>query len=200
MKLKIFLFIILILALCRINSLIDENKRLKSNQDILLSEKAAITTESQKYKVADSLNAIKVSELQLTLAEYKKYRANDLQLIKQLKSKKSDAQKVISAELEMHNGASAKLKDTITNQSDTLKCFNYKSKWTDISGCIDFKRDTIDLQIKNRESLIIVNTVVHKRFLGFLWKTKKVKSQQTHVLSHNPNTEIVNCECINVKK
>ena len=100
MKLKIFLFIILILAFFRIDNLLSENSRLKSNQDILLSEKESIMAESQKYKIADSLNAIKVSELQLTLKEYKKYRTQDLQLIEQLNIKKSNLQKVINTQSE----------------------------------------------------------------------------------------------------
>ena len=205
MKLKIFLFIILILAFFRIDNLLSENSRLKSNQDILLSEKESIMAESQKYKVADSLNAIKVSELQLTLKEYKKYRAQDLQLIEQLNIKKSNLQKVIDSQTETINSLSAKLNDsiridTVTNIADTLKCFDYKSKWTDVSGCIDLKRDSINLQIKNRESLKIVETVVYKRFLGFLWKTKRIKSRHVDIVSENPNTKITNCEYISVKR
>lgn len=205
MKLKIFLFIILILAFFRIDNLLSENSRLKSNQDILLSEKESIMAESQKYKVADSLNAIKVSELQLTLKEYKKYRAQDLQLIEQLNIKKSNLQKVINTQSETISTLSINIRDSIiadiaTSQIDTLKCFKYKSKWTDVSGCIDLKRDSINLQIKNRESLKIVETVVYKRFLGFLWKTNKVKDRQVDVVSENPNTTITNLDYVSIKR
>lgn len=205
MKLKIFLFIILILAFFRIDNLLSENSRLKSNQDILLSEKESIMAESQAYRVSDSLNAAKVSELQFTLKEYKKYRAQDLQLIEQLKVKKSDLQKVIDSQTETINSLSAKLNDsiridTVTNITDTLKCFDYKSKWTDVSGCIDLKCDSINLQIKNRESLKIVETVVYKRFLGFLWKTNKVKDRQVDVVSENPNTTITNLDYVSIKR
>ena len=205
MKLKIFLFIILILAFFRIDNLLSENSRLKSNQDILLSEKESIMAESQKYKVADSLNAIKVSELQLTLKEYKKYRAQDLQLIKQLNIKKSNLQKIINAQSETINALSINIQDslitdTVTNQIDTLKCFKYKSKWTDISGCLNLRHDTVNIQINNRESLKIIETAIHRRFLGFLWKTKKIKSRHVDIISENPNTKIVDCEYISVKR
>ena len=195
----------LVLAFHKIHKLKEENTRLLSNQEILLTQKQAIMAESQAYRVSDSLNAAKVSELQFTLKEYKKYRAQDLQLIEQLKIKKSDLQKVIDSQTETINSLSAKLNDsiridTVTNIIDTLKCFDYKSKWTDVSGCIDLKRDSINLQIKNRESLKIVETVVYKRFLGFLWKTNKVKDRQVDVVSENPNTTITNLDYVSIKR
>ena len=195
----------LVLAFHKIHKLKEENARLLSNQEILLTQKQTIMAESQAYRVSDSLNAAKVSELQFTLKEYKKYRAQDLQLIEQLKVKKSDLQKVIDSQTETINSLSAKLNDfiridTVTNIADTLKCFDYKSKWTDVSGCIDLKCDSINLQIKNRESLKIVETVVYKRFLGFLWKTNKVKDRQVDVVSENPNTTIANLDYVSIKR
>ena len=195
----------LVLAFSKIHELKEENVRLLSNQEILLTQKETIMAESQTYRVSDSLNAAKVSELQFTLKEYQKYRAQDLQLIKQLKIKKSDLQKVIGSQTETINSLSAKLNDSIridaiANTVDTLKCFNYKSKWTDVSGCVDLKCDNTDLQIKNRESLKIVETVVYKRFLGFLWKTNKVKDRQVDVVSENPNTTITNLDYVSIKR
>lgn len=192
------------LAFHKIHKLKEENTRLLSNQEVLLTQKQIIMAKSQSYKVSDSLNAAKVSELQFTLKEYKKYRAQDLQLIEQLKVKKSDLQKVIGSQTETIYSLSAKLNDsiridTIISIANMLKCFDYKSKWVDVSGCIDIKCDSINLQIKNRESLKIVETVIHKRFLGFLWKTNKVKNRQIDVVSENPNTKIMNCEYISIK-
>lgn len=197
--------ITLVFAFSKIHSLKEENARLKSNQDILLTEKEFVMSESQKYKVSDSLNAVRVSELELTLKEYKQYRSEDLKLIEQLKAGKSDLQKIITSQYETISTLYAKLQDSIridttTNQIDTLKCFDYKSKWTDVKGCVDLRRDTVELQINNRESLKVVETVTYKRFLGFLWKTNKVKSRQVDVVSENPNTEIMNCEYVSIKR
>ena len=195
----------LALAFHKIHKLKEENARLLSNQEILLTQKQTIMVESQAYRVSDSLSAVRVSELEFTLKEYKRYRSDDLKLIEQLKAGKSDLQKIITSQSETINTLSAKLNDSIrvdttTNLVDTLKCFDYKSKWTDVRGCIDLKKDTVNLQIKNRESLKIVETVVYKRFLGFLWKTSKVKSRQVDIVSENPNTEIMNCEYISIKQ
>ena len=197
--------IALIFAFSKIHSLKEENARLKSNQDILLTEKEFVMSENQKYKVSDSLNAVQVSEFELTLKEYKRYRNEDIKLIKQLKAGKSDLLKIITSQYETISTLSTKLQDsiridTVTNQIDTLKCFDYKSKWTDVKGCIDLRQDTVELQINNRESLKVVETVTYKRFLNFLWKTNKIKSKQVDIVSENPNTEIINCEYISIKR
>lgn len=195
--------LLIVITGIRIKNLKEENNMLKSNQEVLLSEKESIMAQSQLYKVSDSLNAAKVTELQLSLSEYKKYRKQDLKLIEQLKVSKSDLQRVISSQTETINLLSAKLSDSIridttTNTVDTLKCFNYKSKWTDVAGYVDLKRDTVELQISNRESLKIVETVKYKRFLGFLWKTNKIKSRQVDVVSQNPATSIVSVDYISI--
>lgn len=187
----------------RLKKLRDENNRLKSNQEMLLTEKEPGISKSQLYTVSDSLNAAKITELQLSLSEYKKYRKQDLELIKQLQINKSDLQRVISSQIETINLISAELNDSIrisadTNAVDTFKCFNYKSKWVDVTGCVNLNKDTVELHIVNRESLRVVEVVEYKRFLGFLWKTNKVKSRQVHVISENPATSIINVDYINI--
>lgn len=195
--------IIAVISIKAINNLKTENNRLLANQEVLMSENSAFSQENRKYKVSDSLNAAKVAQLQLTLDEYKRFRASDLKLIEKLKVDKSDLSKIISSKTETVNSLTAKLesmmvKDTVTNRIDTLKCFNYKSIWTDISGCLNLSNDSIELNITNRESLKIVESVKYKRFLGFLWKTNKIKSKNVDVISLNPNTKIENVEYINV--
>lgn len=197
----IIILIISVATFSKIKVLKEENARLKANQEILLTENKAIMSDNRKYVVSDSLNAVRTSQLELTLKEYKKYKSKDLELIKQLKSRKSDLQRVINSQSETISNLSAKLKDSIpADSADTLKCFNYKSKWIDVDGCISLNCDSINLQIKNRESLRVIEMVVRKRFLGFLWKTNKVKSKHVNVLSENPNTKIVNCEYISIKR
>lgn len=190
-------------SVARIRSLKSENDRLKGNQELLLSEKESLTAQSQFYKVSDSLNATKIAALNFSLSEYEKYRKQDIKQIEQLKISKSDLQAVVSSQSETINLLSIKLKDsiridTVTFNNDTLKCFKYKSKWTDVAGCLNLNRDTIELQIANRESIKVVETIKYKRFLGFLWKTSKVKSRQVDIVSDNPNTSIINSEYVNI--
>lgn len=186
-----------------VNRLKEENTRLKENQEILLSEKDFIAAKSQTYKISDSLNAIKITGLQLSLSEYNKYRKQDLKLIGQLKVNKSDLQSVISSQTETINSLYAKLNDTIRidtirNVIDTVKYFNYKSKWTDVCGYVDLSKDTVNLKITNREAIRIVETAKYKRFLGFLWKTNKLKSRHIDIVSENPSTTITNVDYISI--
>ena len=193
----------LVLAFHKIHKLKEENECLKSNQEILLTEKESAMAQSQLYKVSDSLNAAKVTELRLSLSEYQKYRKEDISLIEQLKVKIFDLQQPGSSQSETIFALTSQLKDSIRNNEttgtvDTVKCFDYNSKWADVAGCIS--ADTVELQIVNRESLKIVETVKYKRFLGFLWKTNKVKSRHIDIVSENPYTKIISIEAISIER
>lgn len=204
--LKIFIAVVLcIFGLSYYNDLKNENTRLKSNQNILLLEKESLMAQSQAYKVSDSLNAAKVSALQLTVSEYEKYRAQDLALIKALKIRKANLDRIVSTQIETINTLGIKLRDsikidTVTYRPDTVKYFSYKSKYIDVSGRIDIWHDTLELKVHSREELKVIETVKYKRFLGFLWKTNKIKSRQLDIISKNPCTSIINTEYIIVAR
>lgn len=181
----------------RISNLAEENTRLQNNQSTLLSENNALIAESQKYKTSDSLSAIKVNELRLTLEEYKKYRSDDLALINKLNIDKREMQKVIDLQAKTINDLAAPLRDTVIiyKGSETgVKAFSYRSQWTDVEGLINLQSDSVNLSVRNRESLVIVESVKYKRFLGFLWRTKKIKSRSVDIVSRNPNTEIIDAD------
>ena len=75
----------------KIETLTQERDKYKQNTEILLEE-------SKTYKVRDSLNAIKVESLELTIKEFEKFRAEDAQLIKDLKRKNNDLKSVSKAQ------------------------------------------------------------------------------------------------------
>lgn len=186
----------------RVNNLVEENRRLQNNQAVLLTENNAIMAECRKYKTSDSLNAYKVSELRLTLEEYKKFRSQDLELIRKLKLDKSDMQKVINSQSETIYDLTTQIRDTVivvdTVERD-FKSFGYNSKWVEVSGQIDLASNTVSLDIRNREELTIVESVERKRFLGFLWKTNKIKRRDVDVVSKNPNTEIIDVDYVSIE-
>ena len=203
-KLSILIAIIATIAIsfARISNLKDENERLQSNQSLLLSENNAIAAECRKYRISDSLNAYKVSELRLTLEEYKKFRHDDLELINKLKLDKSDMQKVIDMQHETIYKLYTELKDTVIVHDTIIrnaKSFEYKSHWIDVLGQIDLDNNLVALDIHNREALTVVESVERKRFLGFLWKTNKIKRRDVDVVSKNPNTEIIDVDYVSVE-
>ena len=203
---KLGIYVVIILVLCLFfydySRVKKSNETLKSNQEILLSEKSGLLAENNRYRVADSLNAIKAEELRLTAYEYKKYYAESLKTISKLRLDKRDMQRVIDFQANTISQMSTSLRDTVIIQDTTraLKAFDYKSKWTDVSGLIDLAQNTVDLNIENRESLVVVESVEYKRFLGFLWKTKNIKNRSVDIVSLNPNTTIINAEYKSIEK
>lgn len=53
---------------------------------------------------------------------------------------------------------------------------------------------------ENRDSLLVAETVKYKRFLGFLWKTSKVKDRKVDVVSKNPHTKILGVEFTTIRE
>lgn len=202
MKIKIILTLIAIIASClmcnRIQYLTEENNRLSNNQETLL-------TENEHYKIRDSLNVSKTNQLELKLSELKKYKSEYTQLVKDLNIENSQLEQIISVNAETITNLKAMLRDsirldTVSNIIDTLKCFEYKSKYTDVSGCIN--KDIIDMQIRNRESLKAIESKKKKKFLFFklpIWLFG-YKSKQLDIVSLNPNTTIEYIEYISVTK
>lgn len=202
---KIKLLIVLLLlgagaySYITINKLKHENAILQNNHDILLASNSEAQNDIQRYKVQDSLSAVKVSALLLTLDDYERYRASDAALIKKLQTDKNDLLRVVSAQAETINSFETALRDTviiIDSVKVPVQTFNYFSTWTDVSGVI--AKDSIALDIANRESLQIVETVKYKRFLGFLWKTSRIKRRDLDIVSKNPNTSILDVDYIQI--
>lgn len=184
-----------------ITNLREENAILQNNHDILLISNSEAQTALQSYRVQDSLNAVKIGALLLTIDDYEHYRSSDAALIKKLQTDKNGLQRIISTQAETINKFEAALQDTAIAIDSALvaaQVFNYQSTWTDVSGII--AKDSIILSIVNRESLQIVETVKYKRFLGFLWKTNRIKSRDLDIVSKNPNTSILNVDYIHIVK
>lgn len=192
MKTKIpYIIVIVILAACYISfgHLKNENKRLKANQETLLDS-------VKSFKVSDSLKAITVGNLELSLKQYKKYHADDAILIKQLKGQKPEV--VIKPSIQTEYKIRTELKDSIIYK-DTLKTILYKSKWNYISGFIN--KDTINLSIVNYDELLITESLQKKKFLFFRLPISifGYKRKVLNVISKNPNTKITSIEYITIK-
>lgn len=180
----------------RINNLTVERDKYRSNTETLLQD-------VRTYQTKDSLNAAKVGNLELKLSEYKKYRAEDLALIKTLQAKNRDLERVTTAQMETINELRATVRDSIVYlPGDTvttiLRCIEYSDKWVDFDGCII--NNTFSGKIITRDSLLITESVQYKRWLGFLWKTKRIKNREFDIVSKNPNSKITGFEVITIEK
>lgn len=181
----------------KIKRLTEERDRYRSNTEILLQD-------VKTYQTKDSLNAIKVGNLELSLAEYKKYRADDLALIKTLRAKNRDLERITTTQMETINELRATVRDSIVylpgdTVTTVLRCVDIVEPWFELHGCATPDGQFTGTHI-NRDSLLIVETVQYKRFWGFLWKTKKIKNREIDVVSKNPATKILGVEFVTIEK
>lgn len=180
----------------RINQLTGERDKYRTNTETLLQDVS-------RYQTKDSLNAAKVGVLELKLSEFERYRASDAELIKTLQTKNRDLERVTTTQMETINELRATVRDSIVylpgdTVTTVLRCIEYSDKWVDFDGCV--KNNTFSGKIITRDSLLITETVQYKRWLGFLWKTKKIKNREIDVISRNPHTKIMGVEYIEIEK
>lgn len=156
----------------------------------------------QHYQTADSLNVANIETLILTLDEYKKYRADDLATIKALETKSRNIASVAKVATKTAANVSTIVRDSIVFRdryiADTINCIDIVDDFFVMHGCID--GDKFDGEYIAFDSLMAVETIKYKRFLGFLWKTKRVKDRRLDIVSKNPNTIIEDVEHVIIKE
>lgn len=162
--------------------------RIKENMEVLLESNNDLILKAHYYQIQDSLNVAQIRSLELTAKEFKTYREEDAKLIESLKIRNKDLEALVNTKLETRDTILVAVHDTIPG----VATFNYTSTWTDLSGTIDMIKDTMQINIANREDLEVIESVTRKRFLGFLWYCKRLESRKVDVVSHNPNTTIKN--------
>ena len=178
----------------RISNLKKEHDKYRENTEILLGQ-------VEQYETKDSLHAATVGILRLKIEEYEKYRSADAKLIETLKTKNRELQQVTTTQLQTIDSIRATVRDSVyTYNNDTveLQCIDVHNQWFDLQGCI--YNDEFSGKYESRESLLIAITVQYKRFLGFLWKTNKIKNRKVDIISRNPNTKIVGFEVVEIEK
>jgi hypothetical protein len=208
MKLKLWhVAAYLILAVVLATTIGIQRKRIqdiKADRDKYRSNTEALLQDVERYQTKDSLNAVTVRVLQLKVSEFEKYRADDAALIKTLQTKNRDLQNVTTAQLQTINELRGTVRDSIVylpgdTVTTVLRCVDIIDPWFELHGCATPAGDFSGTYI-NRDSLLIAATVKYKRFLGFLWKTRKVKNRKIDAVSKNPNTEILGIEYIEIEE
>lgn len=178
----------------RIDELKKERDRYRANTNALFNE-------AQQYRVRDSLNAARAESLELTVKEYERFRADDAALIKELKSRNRDLASVNKSQSETIIALQSIPRDT-TIIRDTIRipavAVHCGDAWYDFNGLLTAQEFTGTLV--HRDSLLLVETVQYKRFLGFLWRTNKVKNRQLDCVSKSPHNFIKGLEYVVIEK
>ena len=180
----------------RINQLTGERDKYRTNTETLLQDVS-------RYQTKDSLNAAKVGVLELSIQDYERFMKEDADLINKLKRKNEELQNFSKIQAETIIKIRAQVKDSLIYiPGDTayqlIPCVSFRDSWTNIEACV--YNDTLIGDIQIRDSLILYETIIYKRFLGFLWKTKKIKERSFNIVSKNPYTEIKGVEVVSIRK
>ena len=176
----------------KIARLTDERDKYKENTETLLEETAT-------YKVRDSLNAAKVGTLELTVKEFEKYRADDAELVKQLKARNRDLDQLNKAQMQTIEQLRCVPRDTvilIDSIPIKAKKVHCGDEWYTFDGLMT--EDEFTGQMQTRDELVLTETVRYKKFL--FWKTKKILDRELEAVSKNPHTTITNLEHIIIDK
>lgn len=180
----------------RINQLTGERDKYRTNTETLLQDVS-------RYKTKDSLNAAKVGVLELSIQDYERFMKEDADLINKLKRKNEELQNFSKIQAETIINIRAQVKDSLIyipgdTAYQSIPCVSFRDSWTNIEACV--YNDTLIGDIQIRDSLILYETIIYKRFLGFLWKTKKIKERSFNIVSKNPYTEIKGVEVVSIRK
>lgn len=195
---------ILIILIAIIVALSARLKKVTADRDVQRKNVETLFTSVESYKVQDSLQAATIGDLQLTLKQYKQFRAEDAQLISSLKVDNKRLQGVVTTKTESYYQHTAILRDSvkmlITRKTDSIKIpiivktANFADEWHRLNIVID--GDSLNYRLRTKESLIITNHVVPKKFLWFKFGCKEVR---TDVVSKNPYVENIDVESITIK-
>ena len=173
------------------------NERISASQQTV----QALMADVERYRTSDSLNAAKASVLSLRLSEMERYRAADMKLIESLKVKKKELEQVTSVQLQTIAALKGQVRDSVVvihntvSLVDSVQVLDVSDEWIDLHGVI-YQDGIFDGPLEVRDSLMVVETVQRARFLGFLWRTKRVKSREIDVVSKNPYSNIIGVESV----
>ena len=200
-KIKIGIAAAVVAILClfgiqqrHLDRLRDERDRYRKNTETLMGD-------VEKYRVRDSLSAARVQSLELSAKEFERFRAEDAKLIRELKGKNRDLAAVNKTQAQTIIELRSAPKDTTVIRDSVLVpavAVHCGDAWFDFDGILT--PDEFTGTLTNRDSLVVAESVKYKRFLGFLWKTKKVKDRRVDVVSKNPHTEIQSVEHVVIEK
>lgn len=178
----------------RIKNLTGERDRYRSNTTALLRD-------VEHYRTQDSLNAVKAEVLSLKLSEMERYRAEDMKTIESLKIRKKDLEQVTTMQMQTIAELRGTVADTVVmvrEVRDTVQVLHVSDEWIDLHGIV--ADGAFDGTLEVRDSIYIVESVQRARFLGFLWRTKRIKSREVDVMNKNPYTEIMSIESIIIEQ
>lgn len=170
-----------------------EVNRLENNQ-------AALMSDIETYKTNEGKNAARVTELELSRAEFEKLCTEQNAKIKALNLKVKNLETISQTAMEAKLEAEARLQDTVIVEKintvivrDTVKAFEWADNWNHISGII--RGDYVKCEYNGTDTLTVIATKSPKKCLF-----QKDRYIQIDITNENPSNKVVYNQTIKINK
>ena len=178
------------------------NAKLKSENEILQTNVGTLLTGAEQYKVKDSLQVATIANLELSISEYRRYKAEDKKLLESLKIDNNRLKGIIKTQTESFYEQTTLLRDSVRMLLNpdsveipvNIKTARFADQWHSLN--VTIQGDSLNYLLRTKESLLITNHVVPKRFLFFKFGCREVR---TEVVSKNPYVGDIQVESITIR-
>ena len=178
------------------------NAKLKSENEILQTNVGTLLTGAEQYKVKDSLQVATIANLELSISEYRRYKAEDKKLLESLKIDNNRLKGIIKTQTESFYEQTTLLRDSVKMLLSpdsveipvNIKTAQFADQWHSLN--VTIQGDSLNYKLRTKESLLITNHVVPKRFLFFKFGCREVR---TEVVSKNPYVGDIQVESITIR-
>lgn len=170
--------------------------RLKGERDRYRSNSAALLSEVRRIQADSATMALDAKALQLTLDEYRRFRAEDAETIRRLGVKIKNLEAAARHEIEVTGPIDAAVRDTVVIR-DTVPVLRQKVEMITphirLTGIIEdnWLRGEIRVPVTLRQAVWV-------EYKGW-WFWKRVKAVHQTISSDNPYAEISYSEYIKIK-
>ena len=150
-------------------------------------------SENIQYRAKNGLLVNESKTYVLTIDKLKEIREEQERTIKDLKLKLKNVQSMQTISTRTEYIVQTIVRDSIIRDT-VAQCFDYRTEWMKISGCV--RNDLASLDIQNKDSIFSVGSMVYKGW----WIFKKPIAVRQYVQSFNPSSKIMYNEYIMLKK
>lgn len=170
--------------------------RLKAERDRYRGNAEALLSDMKRIRVDSTTMALDAKALQLTLDEYKHFRAEDAATIKRLGVKIKNLEAAARHELEVAGPIDATIRDTVIIR-DTVPILRQKVEMLtphiELSGIIENERLQGTIRVP-----VTLHQAVWVEYKG-CWFWRRVKAIHQTISSDNPYVEITYSEYIRIR-
>lgn len=201
MKTKVILLGIIIACVGIFIVLVKQNMKLRNENAIQTENVYALSNTVKRYIVDDSLKAVKIQGLTLSLNDLKQVNSKLYDNIKKLDVKNKNLESVVALyQQQITNNKDSVRVETIVVNDTTIQRFEWHNDWNRIR--CEIQNNTIlpgKLQLNSRDSIYFATQIKYKRYWYTFWKRTPI-GVQIDALNMNPNSEITGSDYIKLRK